>query len=52
MEYETFRTLVSKEERKRVKAIARAKGMTLSGYLTWLVRAAIAAEERTSASEN
>lgn len=52
MEYETFRTLVTKDERKRVKALARSRGMTLSGYLTWVIRSELAREEqRTRPSE-
>lgn len=48
MQYEVFRTLLTKDERKRVKDIAKSRGMTLSGYLTQLIRTDIKTESHAS----
>lgn len=39
-----YRTLLTAEERKRVKALAKAKGMTLTGFTDSAIREAVQKE--------
>lgn len=39
-----YRTLLTAEERKRVKALAKAKGMTLTGFTDSVIREAVQKE--------
>ncbi len=39
-----YRTLLTAEERKQVKALAKAKGMTLTGYTDSVIREAVQRE--------
>lgn len=50
--YGAFRTRLTEAEKKRLKEMARAKGMTLTGLHDAVIREALESQNRHSVSES